>query len=98
MKPIRFYPDAQIELIESARYYEDRQSGLGKRFLEAIRNATQRIQLFPTIFQHIDGDLRRARVERFPYGIVFRERDEYIEIIAVMHFKRNPEYWKTRSG
>jgi hypothetical protein len=30
MKPVRFHPEAQIELVESARYYETQRKGLGK--------------------------------------------------------------------
>lgn len=96
MKPIRFHPGAQAELLASAHYYEDRQPGLGKRYLNAVHTAVRRIQLLPNSFQKIEGEIRRCRVESFPYGIIFRERDEYIEILAVMHFKRAPDYWKAR--
>ena len=40
--------------------------------------------------------VRRCCVERFPFGIVFREKEEEIQIIAVVHFKRDPDYWKQR--
>ena len=42
-----FHPEARTELIESIRYYESQQPGLGRRFLEAIIEALRRIQAHP---------------------------------------------------
>ncbi len=83
-------------MIASAKYYEAEQAGLGKRFLEAIRTSTQKVRLFPSIYQRLDGEVRRCCVERFPFGVVFREDDDEIQIIAVVHFRRDPDYWKKR--
>ena len=58
MKRFRFHPEAQIEMVESAKYYETEQEGLGKRFLEAVRAATRRICLSPAIYQRVQGDIR----------------------------------------
>ncbi|WP_424204564.1 hypothetical protein [Sulfuricaulis sp.] len=33
----------------------------------------------------------------FPYGIIYRVRFDVIEIIAVMHLRRSPGYWKQRT-
>jgi len=96
VKCLRFHPEAQIEMVESAKYYEAEQSGLGKRFLEAIRTSIHKVRLFPSIYQRLDGEVRRCCVERFPFGVVFREEDNEIQIIAVVHFKRDPDYWKKR--
>ncbi len=96
MKRLRFHPEAQMEMVESAKYYEAEQAGLGKRFLEAIRTSTQKVRLFPSIYHRLHGEVRRCCVERFPFGVVFREEDDEIQIIAVVHFKRDPDHWKKR--
>lgn len=97
MKSIRFHPDARIEMVESALFYEKQQQGLGKRYLESVQSAIHRIQLLPSSYQIIEKNIRRCRIDKFPFGVIFRERNECIDIIAVMHFKRNPDYWKTRT-
>lgn len=33
MKPVRFHPDADSEMVDAAVWYESRQEDLGKRFL-----------------------------------------------------------------
>lgn len=96
MKRLSFHPKAKIEMVESARFYEAEQVELGKHFLESVHVATQKIRLFPSIFQCVEGNVRRCRVERFPFGVVFREERDEIQIIAVVHFKRDPGYWKNR--
>jgi len=37
MTPIRFHPDAEAEMLDSAVWYESQQKGLGKRFLTVIQ-------------------------------------------------------------
>lgn len=44
---IVFHPEAYEEMLESARFYEQREEGLGWEFLEAVVDATRRIRQFP---------------------------------------------------
>lgn len=39
MKPVRFREEALAELLEQARYYEDRSVGLGVRFIDEVQAA-----------------------------------------------------------
>ena len=91
-----FHPAARTELLESVRYYDSQQSGLGRRFLEAVTDAIHRIQAHPRMYHLVSGAWRQCRVPRFPFGIIYRPKDRRIEIIAVMHLHRKPEYWRDR--
>jgi hypothetical protein len=33
---------------------------------------------------------------RFPYSIIYRVAGEVLEVIAVMHHRRDPEFWRNR--
>lgn len=44
---------------------------------------------------HTEGT-RRSNLRRFPYSVIFRERPEVIEVVAVMHQRRSPGYWQER--
>ena len=46
-KPIRTEPEADEELLEAARWYEQRRRGLGLDFLAAIEAAVELIQRYP---------------------------------------------------
>lgn len=96
MKPYRFHPDALLEADAAAQFYGEQRTHLGKRFIEALTDTLNRIARNPHLYPKIADDLRKCRVLHFPYGVIYRDREELIEIIAVMHFKRKPGYWKYR--
>ncbi|MBU2514221.1 type II toxin-antitoxin system RelE/ParE family toxin [bacterium] len=96
MKTVKFHPDAESELIDAAKFYEDKQAQLGKRYLQAVSQTVERISLNPSIYRKIGDEIRCARTSTFPFVIIFREKENHIEILAVMHIRRQPGYWKTR--
>ena len=51
----------------------------------------------PNICAEIDPDLRRALVNRFPYGIIYGLDGEWVVIVAIAHLHREPRYWIGRS-
>ena len=101
MKPVGLSPEAVLELIEAAAWYETRQPGLAIRFLREIDQAQQAIQSRPKSFLQlanmaIDLEVRRALLPRFPYALVFLELQTEIRVLAVAHAKRHPDYWLNR--
>lgn len=96
MKPFHFHPEALAEADEAAKFYEEQQKGLGKRFIEALTDTINRIKRNPELYRKIDDNMRKCSLLHFPYGIIYRDKNKFIEIIAVMHLRRKPGYWKTR--
>jgi hypothetical protein len=93
---VRFLTVAEAELEEAMAYYEERESGLGLRFLSEIRNAVDRIVAYPNAWFRLSESTYRCRTNIFPYGIVFQIRDKEILIVAIASFHREPYYWKDR--
>lgn len=98
MMRICFDPAARAEFSAAVSYYEEQQIGLGSRFLAAVESTTSRIRRTPFLHRLIEEDVRKIRVRRFPYAVIYRAREQVIEIIAVMHLRRRPGYWRTRGG
>lgn len=98
MKAVSFYPDAEVEMIEAAAYYETQQSDLGRRFLASVQDAVNRIRLNPHLYPTVGRDVRRCLTTIFPFGVLFKERPDEIVIIAVMHLHRDPDHWKSRAS
>jgi len=96
MKHIRFHPEADSEMVDAAVWYESQQKGLGKRFVTAVQDAFNRIQLNPELYTLVEGDVRRCPTKTFPFGVLFRIKPDLIVIMAVMHLHRDPNYWKIR--
>ncbi|GAB6042013.1 type II toxin-antitoxin system RelE/ParE family toxin [Endothiovibrio diazotrophicus] len=99
MKPYRIHRAARREIGAAANYYREKQPGLERRFLDALEDAIRRVRTNPSIHRKVEDDIRKCRLPRFPrfpFGLLFRERLDRIEILAVMHLRRDPGYWKNR--
>ena len=91
-----FHPEAQIELNASIDCYEECKTNLGLEFAGEIYQTIQRILTFPKSWQILDSDIRRCLINRFPFGIIYYQRNNEIIILAVMQLNRKPNYWKNR--
>ena len=91
-----FHPDAEAELSEAIQYYEDVEPGLGQDFAVEVYSAVQRAIAYPRAWKVLEGEVRRALVRRFPYGVLYSAEGDRILIVAVMHLHRDPGYWKGR--
>ena len=96
MKPIRFHPEAESEMIDAAAWYESQQTDLGKRFLACVQDALNRVELNPTLYVVVDSDVRRCLTKTFPFGVLFRIKPDMIVVMSIMHLHRDPDYWKNR--
>jgi len=96
MKPALFHPAAELEMIDAAAWYETQQANLGKRFLTSVQDAINRLKLQPNLYSLVEKDVRRCLTKTFPFGVLFRIQRDRIEIIAVMHLHRDPNYWENR--
>ena len=79
-------------------YYDGENLGLGGEFADEIARTTARIIAFPDAWQKLSRRTRRCRAGRFPYGVVDQKRGDVILVVAVMHLKREPDYWAERLG
>lgn len=69
---------------------------LGQAISQFCQDAINRIELNPELFPFVEGDVRRCLAKKFPFGILFRVETNLIEVSAVMHLHRDPDYWRTR--
>lgn len=91
-----FFPEAIAELEEAYEFYEGRVPGLGAQFKSEFRHALALILEQPRAWTPIGGGLRRCRLNRFPYALVYGEHEQRIIVIAVANLKRRPRYWRSR--
>ena len=91
-----FHPEAEIELNFAVDYYEECKVGLGAEFAYEVQKTIQRVLEYPTAWQKIDEDIRRCLTNRFPFGIIYYQKDNEVIVLAVMQLQREPHYWKER--
>ena len=96
MKRLTYLSIAEVELIEAAQFYEEREPGLGKKFLDGIADAGERIRRNPELWAVYERPVRSYRVSPFPYRLLYRELPDRIQIVSVFHLSRRPGSWKDR--
>lgn len=93
---IILHPLAQTELVEAALFYEERAAGLGEDFLQDFEKTVARVSEAPEAGAPMGDKIRRALFKRFPFSLLYRHLENRLRILAVMHHRRRPGYWKTR--
>jgi len=89
--------EALREADAAAKFYQQKQSGLGKRFLDNLEDAASRILHRPYLYRQIEANIRKCKLPHFPYAVIYRIQADVIQIIAIMHLRQEPGYWKHRA-
>lgn len=91
-----FRPEAEVEAIEAATWYEQKSRELAVRFVRELRAALDRILDNPHRYQIVEDDMRRAPVAGFPHGILYVASDDEIVVLSCFHGRRDPATWRER--
>jgi plasmid stabilization system protein ParE len=91
-----FHPEALQEYDEAAHYYAKQKTDLDLRFIRAVETTIEVILDDPSRWRAFHGDVRRCFTRIFPYGILYTIEADYVLIVAVAHFSREPGYWEHR--
>ncbi len=84
---------ARRELLEAWEWYEDRQEGLGDRFRNEVFSKIGQIGKTPERYPERKKSFREARVEVFPYLVIYKiaKRKKTIAIVSIFHTSRSPK-------
>ena len=95
---VKILPAARIDIIETIAWYNQQQTGLGKRFRIALTDAISSVRENPRLFTERYQTVRISPLKKFPYLVyyLFDEQQSRIVIVAVLHGGRDPEAWKER--
>jgi len=98
VKDVILHDEAQKEMEEAASWYEEKRIGLGDDFLDMVDKTFVEIARTPGAFGFFSNtEFRKRSTKRFPYLIIYREREDDIWVVAVAHTKRKPRYWLNRT-
>lgn len=90
------HPAAEAETLEAAQYYLDRRSSAAIRFEGEVRRAFGLIADSPSSWVEFVPPFRRLILPTFPYSVVYIFDGQTVEVIAVAHHSRRPQYWEDR--
>jgi hypothetical protein len=81
---------ARRDVFTAARSYEWERPGLAAAFIIEVERIEAFISEVPGLYARIDGDVRRAMLRRFPYGIFYLEEPDRVLILACIDLRRDP--------
>ena len=90
LRKIVIATEADDEINTAYFRYEGEQTGLGERFLAALRRSIYSAASQPDFYPIRFDTFRRIKVSKFPYVIYFEHDDEHLKVQSVFHESRNP--------
>lgn len=97
MIAIRFHPAARREILRAFDWYRQEASPrIAAGFLDDFEQVLALLKKHPEIGETGSSRTRRLVFQRYPYTVVYRLAGETLEIVAIAHHSRKPEYWAVR--
>ena len=100
---LELHPDAKLDLLEAADWYDSRAAGLGDDLIAEFEEATTTIVEAPHTWPVwpgtpvVDPPIRRFLLSRFSfYAIGFRVFPDRVFVLGLVHSSREPFYWTGR--
>jgi plasmid stabilization system protein ParE len=93
----RILPEADAELKKSIAFLLEKSPDAAQRFQDRVGKALAEIQESPYLMGIVEEDnIRRKLVKKSEYSILYTVDLFEILVIAIMHQKREPGYWRDR--
>jgi len=93
---IEFLEPAHLEYKDAIDFYNLQNKGLGDKFVIEIDRTISIIKNYPKSFTGYTKHTRKAVVNIFPYNIIYSIHKNFIQILAIAHQHRKPNYWLDR--
>ncbi|RUO18571.1 type II toxin-antitoxin system RelE/ParE family toxin [Aliidiomarina maris] len=93
MKPVRFLGSAREDIRREKSYYRKINPDLAIQFQNALEIAVNAVSMQPFAMQILENEIRRWPLETFPHGVLYRNEERFVLILAVFHPKQAPERW-----
>jgi toxin ParE1/3/4 len=89
--------EAESDVYDSYRWYENQKEGLGEQFLNALDTAEQAITNNPQAYSfRYKKKVKGFVVDRFPYLIMYILSGNNIDVLSVFNTNQHPKKWKNR--
>jgi plasmid stabilization system protein ParE len=93
---VEVHPLAAEEAEAAELWYRERNETAATRFRRELDRAVGLIAARPEAGPPYVGNTRRFLLRRFPFFLVYRVFNERVQVIAVAHGRRRPQYWIQR--
>lgn len=84
-------PEAELDILKTAQWYEEKQHNLGSRFLDEIEEKLNLIKSNPLHYQVRYRTTRLALIKHFPCAIHFAVEKDKVIVLAVLGTREDTE-------
>ena len=95
-KPLILTEDVLHDIEQAADWYAQQGAGLGNRSARSVTTALYAIAFSPKIYGKVGHQVRASLVRSFPFVVYYRDLPLFVEVVVIIHAKRNPKDWKSR--
>lgn len=89
MSDLIWSPRSRLDLADIDTFLSERDPAAAARILRAVQSAVRRLSDFPRLGRPLNDRLRVIGVRTTPYLILYRLRDEVIEIARIRHHRED---------
>lgn len=93
---LEIHPAALAELKSAVSWYMPRSKTAALKFIDEVDRAIDFIIESPETWPTGEHGTRKFVLQRFPFALIYRQKEPVIEILAIAHGHRRPGYWKAR--
>jgi|SRR5215212_8243044 plasmid stabilization system protein ParE len=87
---------AELEVAAAVDWYQCQNPVAAGEFTAALDRILKVLQENPYQYQAIEGEIRRAIMQPFPYLIVYLVTEEDVAVVSCIHTSRDPKTWRER--
>jgi len=96
-KAVSLHEEAALELDRAIEWYAERSAAASESFLRDMLELLRRVSDAPHSFsRYVRGTHRAVTPSVFPYSIVYLDESECVLVVAIVHARRRPGYWRQR--
>jgi plasmid stabilization system protein ParE len=97
MAEVRFGEEAEAEYAEALAWYAERSAKASTGFEAAVADVVEQLGENPARYPECEeAGYRYATLSGYPYSLIYRVRDEIVQVVAGAHARRRPGYWSRR--
>jgi plasmid stabilization system protein ParE len=95
-KALEIHPSALQELKEALGWYLERNKTAAVKFVAELNRAMDLLIAAPQRWPAGEHGSRKFVLRRFPFAVLYREKQGAVQVLAIAHGHRRPGYWKDR--
>jgi toxin ParE1/3/4 len=95
-KLVQYHEGASADVKAAVSWYQQHSPKAAADFVEELHRAAETIRKTPERWPMGKNNTRKFLLWRFPFTVIYSEKESIITIWAVAHGSRKPEYWSRR--